>query len=427
MDESSSVSGGEGMALGIARQTARNAGNDGEEVYLAEPFDEALDDELASEEKTVELISSFRPSDDMSGTTRDEISAYIQAIARTPLLTVEEEVACFERFEAASQRVSSLLNQLPLPILHRVRQRERLRTKRKTNEARWWSSMHISDIVEQVKAELKVYQAEGKTAASPNEEPAGLVARLCHAVQQLQEAKAQIVEANLLLVVSIVKQLYYPRSPLSFLDAIQEGSIGLMRAVEKFDLARGNRFSTYATWWIRQAVKRAIDEQCQNIRLPAYVWEAQRAIRQAQTELTRELGREPSYEEVAEAVGMTEERTVEILQGARGTVSLSSPIDEAESEAVISDLVADPSQLSPEDELMSRSGEALLDDILDTLNEREALIIKLRYGLYDSIEYTLAEIGRKLGISRERVRQIESGAMDKLREHSRRQRLKELF
>ena len=415
------------MALGIARQTARNAGNDGEEVYLAEPFDEALDDELASEEKTVELISSFRPSDDMSGTTRDEISAYIQAIARTPLLTVEEEVACFERFEAASQRVSSLLNQLPLPILHRVRQRERLRTKRKTNEARWWSSMHISDIVEQVKAELKVYQAEGKTAASPNEEPAGLVARLCHAVQQLQEAKAQIVEANLLLVVSIVKQLYYPRSPLSFLDAIQEGSIGLMRAVEKFDLARGNRFSTYATWWIRQAVKRAIDEQCQNIRLPAYVWEAQRAIRQAQTELTRELGREPSYEEVAEAVGMTEERTVEILQGARGTVSLSSPIDEAESEAVISDLVADPSQLSPEDELMSRSGEALLDDILDTLNEREALIIKLRYGLYDSIEYTLAEIGRKLGISRERVRQIESGAMDKLREHSRRQRLKELF
>jgi RNA polymerase sigma factor (sigma-70 family) len=363
------------------------------------------------------------------------------------LFTSGEEIEYFQRFESARQKVSSLLNQLPPPILRRVQFREKqgLRGKREVKGERWWSSMNIARILEYVQSELKTCrisklvssEAGGAAGVAQGELPIGcdeyypapltsLWTELRNAVQQMQEAKARIVEANLLLVVSIVKQYYFPSSLLSFLDLMQEGSIGLMKAVEKFDLRRGNRFSTYATWWIRQAVKRAIDDQRQNIRLPAYVWEAQRAIRQAQIRLTGKLGREPSLREVADAVDMPEDRVIETLQSAKGTISLSSPIDET-NDAVISDLLADRSQTSPEEEAVSRSGEELLESVLGTLSEREALVIKLRYGLSNGMEYTLAQIGRKLGISRERVRQIEADALDKLRQYSRRQRLKELF
>jgi len=247
------------------------------------------------------------------------------------------------------------------------------------------------------------------------------------AVERVQGTKNAIVQANLLLVASIAKQHNHSKSALTFLDLMQEGSIGLMKAVEKFDLSRGFRFSTYATWWIMQAIKRALDQQSQTIRIPCYVGETRRTIEATRAKLSRELEREPNNEEIAARVEMNVERVVEIIQSTRRTVSLDSPLSESSPDATISDLLPDEEQSSPEDELLVNSDKESLEKVLNTLTEREKLVIQLRYGLNDGTEYTLADIGRRLGISRERVRQIEDEALRKLRHPTREPLLKEIL
>ena len=405
------------------------------------PTDESDEDDEDNEikEDTTEgnLISSFRRRGDVPDGTRDEAFSYLQEIARTPLLTPEEEVKLFLRFEEEKQKITGLLDQLPLVILEEVRPKTNRRrgAKQKTTNGTWWSPMHISTLLEQIRKEIKVYQQcadtkEVPTSSDHAEECQRLTKlwpELYDAVQQIQEVKLKIVEANLLLVASIAKQHNFNKSSLSFLDLMQEGSIGLMKAVEKFDLQRGYRFSTYATWWIMQAIKRALDQQSQTIRIPCYVGETRRSIKQAQTKLARDLEREPGIKEIAEVVEMAESRVIEILQSTKGTISLDSPLSESSPDATISDLLADDSQVTPEEELLSNSEKESLEKVLNTLAPRETLVIKLRYGLTDGTEYTLAEIGRQLGISRERVRQIEDEALRKLRHHTRVQYLKELL
>ena len=410
--------------------------------FLSVPTDrtnEVDDEENSVREDTTEdsLISSFRRRSDVTDGNRDEAFSYLQEIARTPLLTPEEEVKLFQKFEEGKQKVTALLNQLPLCILGKVRPKtgRRRGAKQKETHGIWWSPMHVATLLEQIKKEIKVYQKHVETDVTmasgdrveEYERLATLEDDLHDAVEIIQKAKRKIVEANLLLVASIAKQHNFNKSSLSFLDLMQEGSVGLMKAVEKFDLARGYRFSTYATWWIMQAIKRALDQQSQTIRIPCYVGETRRSIKQAQSKLARDLEREPGIKDVAEAVGMPESRVIEILQSTKGTISLDSPLSESSPDATISDLLADDSQVTPEEELLSNSEKESLETVLGTLAGRETLVIKLRYGLTDGTEYTLAEIGRRLGISRERVRQIEDEALRKLRHHTRVQYLQELL
>ena len=410
--------------------------------FLSVPTDrtnEVDDEEDSITEDITEdsLISSFRRRSDVADGNRDEAFSYLQEIARTPLLTPQEEIELFQQFEEGKQKVTAFLNQLPLCILERVRPKTARRrgAKQKEMNGMWWSPMHVATLLEQVQKEIKVYQKHVKAdvTMAPGDQVEernrleALEANLRDAVQIIQDAKLQIVEANLLLVASIAKQHNFNKSSLSFLDLMQEGSVGLMKAVEKFDLARGYRFSTYATWWIMQAIKRALDQQSQTIRIPCYVGETRRSIKQAQSKLARDLEREPGIKDVAEAVGMPESRVIEILQSTKGTISLDSPLSESSPDATISDLLADDSQVTPEEELLSNSEKESLEMVLGTLAGRETLVIKMRYGLADGTEYTLAEIGRQLNISRERVRQIEDEALRKLRHHTRVQYLQELL
>ena len=329
------------------------------------------------------------------------------------------------------------MNQLPPDILEEVRPKagRRRGAKQKETQGIWWSPMHVATLLEQVQKAIKGHQKKIETDVTISvgdqveecERLATLWIDLHEAVQIIQDAKLKIVEANLLLVASIAKQHNFNKSSLSFLDLMQEGSVGLMKAVEKFDLARGYRFSTYATWWIMQAIKRALDQQSQTIRIPCYVGETRRSIKQAQSRLARDLEREPGIKDIAEEVGMPESRVIEILQSTKGTISLDSPLSESSPDATISDLLADDSQITPEEELLSNSEKESLETVLNTLAPREKRVIKLRYGLNDGTEHTLAQIGRDLGISRERVRQIEDEALRKLRHHTRVQYLQELL
>lgn len=407
-------------------------------LWSALPTDESDDESDEIEDEDAEdLISSFGRSGDETNGMKEVISNYLQKVARTPLLTPDEEVRLFQQFETARQQAAELLEQLPPYILEKVRYEEKQRLSRRWRDksGEWWSPMNIAQILEQVQKEIKTYQ---RRLAAENHLEADLAVNhakiqsqidelwtaLNDAARQMQDAKMKIVEANLLLVASIVKHYHFPILSLSFLDLMQEGSIGLMKAVEKFDLQKGHRFSTYATWWIRQAISRAIDQMNQTIRVPSYIAEIRREIKKTQMQLAAKLKREPSIQEVAEVVQLSEERVIEILQAGKNTISLNAPVSEIGADREISDLLADTSQLSPEDEFIARVADELLEEVFSTLMPREATILKLRYGLINGKEYTLAEIGRKLGISRERVRQIESEALRKLRHPTRVQYLK---
>jgi RNA polymerase primary sigma factor len=299
--------------------------------------------------------------------TSDLVRIYLREIGRVPLLTAEDEVELAKAIEAGLFAEEKLGGGIPM--------------------------------LGAVHGDLELLVGEGV------------------------RAKQRLIEANLRLVVSIAKR--YIGRGLVFLDLIQEGNLGLIRAVEKFDYTRGYKFSTYATWWIRQAITRAIADQARTIRVPVHMVETINKLARVQRQLHQELGREASTDEIAAEMGLEPERVAEIQRIAQEPVSLQSPIGEEESD--LGDFIEDADAVVPMEAAAFIMLQDQLERVLDQLAEREQRIIQLRFGLTDGHPRTLEEVGREFGVTRERIRQIESKTLAKLRHPSRAQMLREFL
>ncbi len=310
---------------------------------------------LAEEEPEV----AAEPLDAPSGPSSDPVRQYLREIGRVSLLTAEQEVDLARRVEAG------------------------------------------------------VFAAE-KLADDPGMHPA-----LCRDLDLIamdgQRAKRQLIEANLRLVVSIAKR--YVGRGLPFLDLVQEGNLGLIRAVEKFDYTKGYKFSTYATWWIRQAISRALAEHARTIRVPVHVVEMINKIVRIQRQLLQERGREPTPEEIAERLEVSSQRVLELMRFAQDPVSLQAPVGETE-DSTLGDLIEDADAVAPVESAAFVLLREHLEAVLSTLGDREKRVVQLRYGLTDGEPHTLEEIGQVFGVTRERVRQIEAKTLAKLRHQS---------
>jgi RNA polymerase primary sigma factor len=293
----------------------------------------------------------------------DSVGLYLKEVGRVPLLTAEQEVSLAKRIERGRMAREELAR---------------------------------GSVTQKKRAELRLFIEDGWAA------------------------REHLITANSRLVISVAKK--YMGRGVPFLDLIQEGNIGLIRAAKKFDYRRGHKFSTYATWWIRQAVTRAIADQGRTIRVPVHMGDQINRLLRVSHQLTQRLGRDPTTEELAEELTVTPKKVENMIQVARRPISLETPTDEEE-DSVLGDFIRDEDSPEPAEEVTQSLLGEQLQDVLHTLPPREVRILQLRYGLLDGQSYTLEEVGRKMGVTRERVRQIEAQALSRLRHPSHRRKL----
>ncbi len=323
-------------------------------------------EEVPTEEKKDAAESAEEDEFDLSQIEIDDsISLYLKEIGRVPLLTAAEEVDLAKRMEAGHDS------------RHRLNH-------------------------EQVEWEERE--------------------QLLWLVRDGRSAQEHLIKANSRLVVSVAKK--YVGRGVPFLDLIQEGNIGLIRAVKKFDYCRGYKFSTYATWWIRQAVTRAIADQGRTIRVPVHMYEQINRLTRTSRQLVQELGRDPTTEEIAEELGVTPRKVEHIMRVSQRPLSLEMPVGEEE-DSYLGDFIEDEDADSPQDSAGRQILREVIDEIFQSLTPREVRILQLRFGLVDGYNYTLEEVGRKFGVTRERIRQIEAQALSRLRHPSRSRRLRD--
>ncbi len=345
----------------------------GVDVVEDEAVEEEEKEEEEAEEEVVpdadeERVRARREVDmALKAPTNDPVRMYLKEIGRVALLTAAEEVSLAKRIEAGL-RAEARLEEMGEAV-----------TPEQLRELRWT-------------------QRDG------------------------QRAKRHLVEANLRLVVSIAKR--YVGRGMAFLDLIQEGNLGLIRAVEKFDYTKGYKFSTYATWWIRQAITRAIADQARTIRIPVHMVETINKLVRIQRQLLQDLGREPTAEEIAEQMELSSEKVREIQKISQEPVSLETPIGEEE-DSHLGDFIEDSEAVVPLERASFRLLQEQLETVLHTLSGREKEVIRLRFGLVDGQPRTLEDVGKKFGVTRERIRQIESKTLSKLRHPSRSQKLRD--
>lgn len=341
--------------------------------------DDVIDEEEIglSEEEEVDLESiDLSVPDGMS--IEDPVRMYLKEIGKVPLLSADDEIALAQKMEDGAR---------------------------------------AAEVIAVLKEEL----SEGKDAAETEELERRIVEQQ-ELVDSGEDAKKKLAEANLRLVVSIAKR-YVGRGML-FLDLIQEGNLGLIKAVEKFDYRKGYKFSTYATWWIRQAITRAIADQARTIRIPVHMVETINKLIRVSRQLLQELGREPTPEEIAKELNMPEDRVREILKISQEPVSMETPIGEEE-DSHLGDFIQDDNVPVPADAAAFSLLKEQLGEVLGTLTEREQKVLKLRFGLDDGRARTLEEVGKEFNVTRERIRQIEAKALRKLRHPSRSRKLKD--
>ncbi len=361
-------------------------------------------------------VAGFRlPRDDelLKAPTNDPVRMYLKEIGKVPLLTAAQEVDLAMRIESG-EFATDLLD------LSESEQKIDQRQFRRVVEAVCRIREH------QLNPEKKLkHEGIGREKVARSYKPK-TTAEALEFVKRVERdgqlAKKKLIEANLRLVVSIAKR-YVGRGML-FLDLIQEGNLGLIRAVEKFDYSKGYKFSTYATWWIRQAITRAIADQARTIRIPVHMVETINKLVRVQRQLLQDLGREPLPEEIGRQMGVAADKVREILKVSQEPVSLETPIGEEE-DSHLGDFIEDSEAVVPIDAASFILLQEQLESVLHTLSEREKKVIQLRFGLMDGHPRTLEEVGREFGVTRERIRQIESKTLSKLRHPSRSQKLRD--
>jgi RNA polymerase primary sigma factor len=379
------------------------------EEHLREQGIEVI--EVPGEDLEDAAPTATRDEDGLKAPTNDPVRMYLKEIGKVPLLTAAQEVDFAMRIEAG---------EMATDVLRHVEDNGRVEGKALAKVIEFVPKIRGHQLEKFGRVEGIGRETTSKTWRPRTREQTDDFLRKVERDGQL--AKKKLIEANLRLVVSIAKR-YVGRGML-FLDLIQEGNLGLIRAVEKFDYSKGFKFSTYATWWIRQAITRAIADQARTIRIPVHMVETINKLVRIQRQLLQDLGREPLPEEIGGQMGIAAEKVREILKVSQEPVSLETPIGEEE-DSHLGDFIEDSEAVVPIDAASFILLQEQLESVLHTLSEREKKVIQLRFGLVDGHPRTLEEVGREFGVTRERIRQIESKTLSKLRHPSRSQKLRD--